>query len=116
MSIQPPSSAVRARLRAAIVSATLPTLYLCAFLLLMTAWNVFSLPSPDATFDLISGWLARYGLPIVALAAFIEGIAVVTLYFPGSSVIVASVVATKAQSSNFVDFAAIVAVASLSFF
>lgn len=83
------------RFRLALLSATVPLVCTLVLLVALVAWRVADLPDPHESFLLIEKWFLAYGLPLVFLAALLEGVAVINLYVPGSAVIVLGVVFSR---------------------
>lgn len=106
------TNGVRVRSAAGLSAAVTPVLYTCAFLLLMIVWRVFGLPEPDQVYQVVIELFEEHGLVIVAVCAFVEGIVLVNLYFPGSAVIVIGVAAAGGDIPRVV---AVVAVTTVAF-
>lgn len=67
-------------------------LSICIFLgLFIFLYRVFGLPSPSELVALIVKWFNLYGYWLLLLAAFLEGIFVIGMYFPGSLAIALAV-------------------------
>lgn len=65
---------------------------LCFILIIFSLfYRVLNLPSPQELTAIIVGWYTKYGLWLVFIAAFIEGIFIIGLYFPGSFAIALSI-------------------------
>jgi membrane protein DedA with SNARE-associated domain len=95
-----------------VAGATAPCAYTIGFLLLMLIWRVVDLPSPQEVYDGIVRLYHDYGLVIVAAAAAIEGLVLISLYFPGSGVILIGVAASRGDPTRAV---AVVAIVTLAF-
>ena len=80
-----------ARIKFALSAAAAPAVYTVLFLLLMILWKIFGLPIPDQVYSYVVDLFREYGLAVVFLAALIEGLVVINLYFPGSAVILLGV-------------------------
>jgi membrane protein DedA with SNARE-associated domain len=63
-------------------------LFLCVYIL---AYNILNFPSPHDLTSLIIEWFNKYGLRLLFLSAFLEGIFVIGMYFPGSLAIALAV-------------------------
>lgn len=96
---------------AATSAALVPTVVLMAFLALMIAWSLFALPTPEEQYALIADFFAEHGSLAVCIAAFVEGIAVINFYAPGSAVILLGV----STSSDVGRAAEVVMVTMLGF-
>ncbi len=103
---------ISSKLRPALVASISPAIYTVLFLLLMVIWHVAKFPSPDRIFDEVSSLYKSHGLWIVGLSAFIEGLVLVNLYFPGSAVILIGVITFR---GNPVAAASVVAVTMFAF-
>jgi membrane protein DedA with SNARE-associated domain len=65
---------------------------LCFLLILFSLlYRVLNLPSPQELTVTIVYWFTKYGLWLVFVAAFIEGVFIIGLYFPGSLAIALSI-------------------------
>lgn len=74
---------------------SIPLLLLVVYISIRIAWNVFSLPPAPELTEIVGGWLVRYGLPVLFLAAMAEGMLLVGGYFPGVFVITVAVVVAR---------------------
>lgn len=50
-------------------------------------WKLLDLPSEDETIQIVSDWLAEYGLLIVFIGSLLETLLFIGFYFPGSVII-----------------------------
>ncbi len=65
---------------------------ICLFLLFFIVfYRLLNLPSPFELSKMIIGWFSMYGLSLLFVAAFIEGVFVFGMYFPGSLAIALAV-------------------------
>lgn len=65
---------------------------ICLFLLIFIFfYRLFNLPAPQELALLIQLWFEEYGLLLLLFAAFVEGVFVVGMYFPGSLAILLAV-------------------------
>lgn len=78
----------------------------------MLMWRLCRLPEPEAFFDGIMVLFQKHSLAIVAVSAFVEGLVLINLYFPGSVVIILGVLS---QRDNPVSAGVVVALAVLGF-
>ncbi len=74
---------------------SVPLFLLAVSLSLRVFWNVFDLPPAQVLADTIAGWLSRYGLPVLFLAAMAEGTLLVGGYFPGVFIITVAVIVAR---------------------
>ena len=65
----------------------LPLSALVFYLLLIVLWNIHLIPSPKELLEILEKLYQHYGLLGLVLATFLEGIAYVCLYVPGSFII-----------------------------
>lgn len=86
------SPLLSAKVRHALISSVEPAVYTCLFLLLMLVWRLAKMPDPERVFEVVSALFKTHGLWIVGLSAFVEGLVLVNLYFPGSAVILIAVI------------------------
>lgn len=79
----------------AIVKFISPGLFpftICLFLIgFIVLYRMLNLPSPQELIFFIEKWFNQYGLWLLFFAAFVEGVFVVGLYFPGSLAIALAV-------------------------
>jgi hypothetical protein len=71
---------------------SIPLLILVLYASLSLLWVIFNLPSPVEFTNIVEVWFATYGLPILFVSAILESILLIGSYFPGSLVIVISVI------------------------
>lgn len=65
---------------------------ICILLIVFTIfYKLFNLPSSNELFVKIQSWYSEYGLPLLFLAALIEGLFIIGMYFPGSLAIALAV-------------------------
>lgn len=83
------------RIRNAFVVAADALCYCGAFILLMLIWRWLRLPQGSELFEAVTNAFRSYGFAFVGIAALIEGLLVVNLYFPGSLVILIGVTAFR---------------------
>ena len=66
----------------------LPLAILVAFLVLYAVWIALDLPPEETIIEIARGYLDRYGVVIVLIAAYLEGLLLIGWYFPGTLVII----------------------------
>jgi membrane protein DedA with SNARE-associated domain len=71
---------------------SVPIILLLSFLSLALVWELFNLPSTQVIGEAAGRLFETYGLPIVFVAAFLEGMLLIGNYFPGAFIIVLGVV------------------------
>jgi len=71
---------------------SLPFSLLLLFISLNIAWRIFDLPPAEILAQQIEGWFRTYGLIVLFVSAFIEGVLLFGGYFPGVFVIFISIV------------------------
>lgn len=83
-----------------------PLAVLAVFGLLYLVWLALDLP-PEATIAAAAkDYLERYGIVIVLIAAYLEGMLVIGWYFPGTLVIVLALIFAAPHPARFVLVAA----------
>lgn len=100
------------KVQEALTASIAPAIYTGLFLLLMLVWHVAKLPNPERVFEAVASLYKTHGLWIVGLSAFIEGLVLVNLYFPGSAVILIGVISFRGDS---IGAASVVVVTMLAF-
>lgn len=85
--------------RTALTAAVYPAVVTLSFILLVILWRVASLPTPEELTNTIETLFNAHGCWIVGVAAFLEGVAVINLYFPGSLVVVLGVTSSLGNPS-----------------
>lgn len=65
-----------------------PLAVLAVFLLLYAVWFALDLPPEETILIIARGYLDRYGVVIVLISAYLEGLLVIGWYFPGTLVII----------------------------
>ncbi len=84
---------------------------ICILLLIfILIYRLFSLPSPQELVVIIVDWFNEYGFKLLFIAAFLEGIFIFGMYFPGSLVIALSIYTFGNSGTN------LVIIGSISFF
>ncbi|RJQ29017.1 hypothetical protein C4565_02710 [Candidatus Parcubacteria bacterium] len=91
---------------------SLPLSLLALFLSLNIIWRVFDLPPAEVFAQQVEVWFRSYGLIVLFISAFIEGVLLFGGYFPGVFVIFISIV----LSQSIPDAILRVAVASVGLF
>jgi membrane protein DedA with SNARE-associated domain len=85
------------RWKSAALAAAQPAFYTAAFMLLVICWRTFNGPTPEEIITFASEHIATAGLLIVAVAALLEGLVVITLWFPGSLVLLVAMTAARGR-------------------
>ena len=96
-------------LKALSIPLTLAAVYATYVIL----WRLLDLPTPEELTKLIGQYFDQYGLWIVLVSAFIEGMLLLGQYFPGGFVIFLGVIAARGDVWRATE---VVAIVSLSFF
>lgn len=86
---------MRARFHYYSALLAIPLLLLIVYISIRITWSVFNLPPAPELTEMVGGWLVRYGLPVLFLAAMAEGMLLVGGYFPGVFVITVAVVLAR---------------------
>ena len=90
-----------------------PLILLVAYLMMFYLWKFFGLPTDERMQDIIRAYFDHYGLLIVLVGAFIEGVLLFGQYFPGGFIIFFGVVSA---SGNVFRATEVVGVVCISFF
>jgi membrane protein DedA with SNARE-associated domain len=75
-------------------------------------WIPIGLPAPDETVAIATNLFEKYGMIVLLIGAFVEGIFMVNLYFPGSFLILLAILVS---SRTLPELAAITAIAWVAF-
>ena len=86
---------IMARVLHVIRVAEVPIFLAVFFVLFLFLYNFFDLPPVDELLPTLRRWYHLYGWPLVFVAALVEGIFMINFYFPGSFVIILSVIAAE---------------------
>ena len=62
---------------------SLPLYFLILFISLFVIWNIFDLPSAEVLSQHIEFYFDKFGLIVLLISAFIEGMLLFGGYFPG---------------------------------
>jgi membrane protein DedA with SNARE-associated domain len=84
----------------------LPLGVLGVFALLYAVWVVLDLPPEQTIIEIARGYLDRYGVAIVLLSAYIEGLLLIGWYFPGTLVVIFAFVVAGPDASRVAQVAA----------
>jgi membrane protein DedA with SNARE-associated domain len=84
-----------------------PLAVLAVFGLLYAIWRALDLPPEETLARIAKTYLDRYGIIIVLLSAYLEGLLLIGWYFPGTLVIVLALILSAGEPSRFVAVAAI---------
>ena len=90
-----------------------PLILLAAYLLMFFLWRFFDLPTDERMQEIIKAFFDRYGLLIVLVGAFLEGVLLVGQYFPGGFIIFFGVISA---GGNIFRAAEVVGIVCISFF
>src|SRR3954471_18902106 len=94
-------------LRRALNIAAFPLAVLAVFGLLYAIWLALDLPPEETLAQIARTYLDRYGIVIVLISAYLEGLLLIGWYFPGTLVIVLALIFAAPQPSRFALVAAI---------
>lgn len=97
-----------------------PFLFAIAFAAFTLAYQLAGFPPPSEMAEIAKGFYSEYGIATLLVTAFIEGVFMVNVYFPGSFVILLAVfLSTKAFDElsviAFVSWAGFVAAGQLNY-
>lgn len=88
----------------------LPLSALLFYLSVLMLWKIGILPPPVDIVIILENLYTRYGLIGLSIATFLEGIVYLGLYFPGSFIILLSVILSDGSISSFLIISLVVAV------
>ena len=94
-------------LRRALKIVAFPLAVLAVFGILYAIWRALDLPPEEALAQIAKTYLDRYGIAIVFISAYLEGLLLIGWYFPGSLVVVLALILAADEPSRFVAVAAI---------
>jgi membrane protein DedA with SNARE-associated domain len=103
-------------LRRAFRILAFPLAVLATFGLLYAIWLALDLPPEETMAQAAKEYLDRYGLVIVLISAYLEGLLVIGWYFPGTLVIVLALIFAAPHPPRFALTAAIAGTGLLSAF
>jgi membrane protein DedA with SNARE-associated domain len=95
-------------MRAFIRYAAAPIFLLAVFGVLLAAYLAFDVPRGPELMEIARGYYARYGYPVVFLAAIAEGLLFINWYVPGSLVMVFGVLFARQAGLNPVVMVALI--------
>jgi membrane protein DedA with SNARE-associated domain len=99
-------------MRRALKIVAFPLGVLAVFGLLYAIWRLLDLPPEETLAQIAKVYLERYGVVIVLISAYFEGLLVLGWYFPGTLVIVLALIFAAPEPPRFV-LTAIVAASGL---
>src|SRR5690349_13495524 len=89
-------------MRRALKIIAFPLAVLAVFGLLYAIWRLLDLPPEETLAQIAKGYLDRYGVIIVLVAAYLEGLLLIGWYFPGTLVIVLALIFAAPDPPRFV--------------
>lgn len=93
-------------LRRASRIVALPLALLATFGLLYAIWLALDLPPEETLAQIAKGYLDRYGVVIVLISAYLEGLLLIGWYWPGNLVIVLALIFAAPEPGRFMLVAA----------
>jgi len=84
-----------------------PLTVLAVFLLLYVVWVALDLPPEETILDIAKSYLDRYGVVIVLICAYLEGLLVIGWYFPGTLVIIFALIVAGQDVARVAQVAAL---------
>src|ERR1043165_9324834 len=84
----------------------LPLAVLAVFGLLYAIWIALDLPPEQTIIAIARPYLERYGVAIVLLCAYLEGLLLIGWYFPGTLVVIFAFVAAGPDATRVAQIAA----------
>src|SRR4051794_40608053 len=106
---------MRDTLRRALNIAAFPLAVLATFGLLYLVWLALDLPQ-ETLAAAAKDYLNRYGVVIVLISAYLEGLLLIGWYFPGTLVIVVALIFAAPHPARFALVAAVAGTGLLSAF
>src|SRR5947209_501646 len=94
-------------LRRTLKIVAFPLAVLALFGVLYAIWLALDLPPEETLAQTAKTYLDRYGIVIVLISAYLEGLLLIGWYFPGTLVVVLALIFAAPQPSRFVLVAAI---------
>jgi membrane protein DedA with SNARE-associated domain len=94
-------------LRRTLKIVAFPLAVLAVFGLLYAIWLALDLPPEETMAQIARIYLDRYGVVIVFVSAYLEGLLLIGWYFPGNLVIVLALIFAAPEPSRFVAVAAV---------
>ena len=91
---------------------SIPISLLGVFLIVSVVWRLLGWPQGEELIVITQGWFERYGLLIIFISAFIEGVLLLGQYYPGGLVIFLGVISS---GGNIERVIAVVSTVSLAF-
>jgi|SRR4051794_32273916 len=88
-------------LRRALTIIAFPLAVLAVFGLLYAIWRALDLPPEETLAQIAKSYLDRYGIVIVLISAYLEGLLLIGWYFPGTLVIVLALIFAAPHPSRF---------------
>jgi membrane protein DedA with SNARE-associated domain len=85
----------------------LPLAVLGVFVLLYGVWIALDLPPEATIIEIARSYLDRYGIVIVLLCAYLEGLILIGWYFPGTLVIIFALVLAGPDSARVAQIAGV---------
>ncbi len=89
----------------------LPVSAICFYLAAIALWQVGALPSPQGIIEVLERFYARYGLTLLFISAFLEGLVYVGMYFSGGFLIFLGVLFSDGSFSSLLSISVVVALA-----
>ena len=93
-------------MRRALKIVAFPLAVLAVFGILYAIWRALDLPPEETLAQIAKTYLDRYGVVIVFVSAYLEGLLLVGWYFPGSLVIVLALILAAGEPARFAAVAA----------
>jgi membrane protein DedA with SNARE-associated domain len=85
----------------------LPLAVLAVFLILYAVWVALDLPPEETIIAIAKSYLDRYGVVIVLVSAYLEGLLVIGWYFPGTLVIIFALIVSGQDIPRVAQVAAL---------
>jgi len=94
-------------MRRALKIVAFPLAVLAVFGLLYVIWRALDLPPEETMAQIAKTYLDRYGVVIIFVSAYLEGLLLIGWYFPGNLVIVLALILAAGEPARFMLIAAL---------
>lgn len=99
------------RLKKVLTLLAAPLILLAAYLIMYVIWEALGLPGDEQLKEVLKTYFTDYGLWIVLVGAFLEGVLLVGQYFPGGFIIFFGVVSAGGDPFRAMEVVGVVCVA-----
>jgi membrane protein DedA with SNARE-associated domain len=99
------------RMKKVLALLSMPLILLFSYFALAIVWKVFDWPTQEHMIEIVRSFFDRYGLLVVFVGAFIEGVLLLGQYFPGGFIIFLGVISAGDDVVRAVTVILVVSVA-----